>query len=148
MIGPAPQLLAWFATAEPIEEAENEARVRVRNPLRQPDPDYINFVADNRETAFVLAVAYPNLTGLAKEPEPWKAVEKEAVLLVGGRSFPIEGLFPPGPDDRTLRMVFPRVVKASDKAVQFRLYLPGLPFPEREVEFKVKDLMYHGKLAM
>jgi len=26
--------------------------------------------------------------------------------------------------------------------------LGGLDFPEREVEFRVKDLMYHGKLAM
>jgi len=26
--------------------------------------------------------------------------------------------------------------------------LPGLAFPNRETEFRVKDLMYHGKLAM
>jgi hypothetical protein len=39
-------------------------------------------------------------------------------------------------------------VKASDKTVFFRLYLAGLKFPEREVEFRVKDLMYQGKLEM
>ena len=47
-----------------------------------------------------------------------------------------------------LRLVFPRVVKISDKSVLFRLYLGGLTFPEREVEFRVKDLMYQGKLEM
>jgi len=32
--------------------------------------------------------------------------------------------------------------------VLFRLYLPGLALPNRETEFRVKDLLYHGKLAM
>jgi hypothetical protein len=39
-------------------------------------------------------------------------------------------------------------VKPADKTVTFRLYLAGLNFPERELEFRVKDLLYHGKLAM
>jgi hypothetical protein len=39
-------------------------------------------------------------------------------------------------------------VEPTDKNVVFRLYLPGVTFPDREVEFRVKDLMYHGKLAM
>ena len=30
----------------------------------------------------------------------------------------------------------------------FRIYLPGLNFPEREVEFRVKDLMFQGRLEM
>ena len=30
----------------------------------------------------------------------------------------------------------------------FRLYLYGLSFPEREVEFRLKDLVYQGKLEM
>jgi len=44
--------------------------------------------------------------------------------------------------------VFPRVAQPTDKSVIFRLYLPGLPFPDRETEFRIKDLLYHGKLAM
>jgi hypothetical protein len=39
-------------------------------------------------------------------------------------------------------------VKESDKAVDFVLYLAGLPFPERQVEFRVKDLLFHGKISM
>jgi hypothetical protein len=47
-----------------------------------------------------------------------------------------------------LRLIFPRKVEASDKTVLFGLYVPGIAFPEREVEFKVKDLFYQGKLAI
>ena len=57
--GPGPEVLVWLATAQPIEEAESEARLHARNPLRQPDPDYVDFLAANRETAIVLAVQYP-----------------------------------------------------------------------------------------
>jgi hypothetical protein len=147
-LGPAPEVLTWLATAQPIGEAEAEARLHKRNPLRQPDPDYLNFVADNREKAFVLAIGYPTLSGLGKEADAWKTVEKETSMRVGSRSYKVEGLFPPEPSDPVLRLIFPRAVKPSDKAVEFRLYLPGLPFPEREAQFWVKDLSYHGKLTM
>ena len=50
--------------------------------------------------------------------------------------------------DPVLRLIFDREVKPSDKTVTFRMYLPGLNFPEREVEFRVKDLMFQGKLEM
>ena len=119
-----------------------------RNPLSQPDPDYLNFVADNREKVFVLAIGYPTLNGLGKEADAWKTVEKETAMRVGSKSYKVEGLFPPEPSDPVLRLIFPRAVKATDKSVEFRLYLPGLPFPEREAQFWVKDLSYRGKLAM
>jgi hypothetical protein len=147
-LGPSPELLVWLATAQPIEEAESEARLHGRNPLRQPDPDYVEFLSANRETAIVLAVRYPTLSGLAREADAWKRVEKETAMRVGSKSYPVEGLFPPEPSDPVLRLVFPRVVKSGDKSVEFQLYLPGLPFPERQAEFRVKDLTYHGKLAM
>jgi hypothetical protein len=147
-LDPAPRLLLWFATAQPIEEAESEARLHKRNPLRQPDPDYVDFLASNREKIFVLAIEYPTLSGLGKESDAWRQVQKETAMRIGPKSYPVEGLFPPEPSDPVLRLVFPRQVKPTDKSVTFRLYLPGLPFPEREAEFRVKDLTYRGKLAM
>ena len=54
----------------------------------------------------------------------------------------------PTPSDPVLRLIFPREVRTSDKSVLFRLYLPGINFPERDTEFRVKDLMYQGKLEM
>jgi hypothetical protein len=147
-LDPSPGLLIWFATARPIEEAEGEARLRKRNPLAQPDPDYLDFLRDNREQVFVLAVAYPTLSGLGKEAGAWKTVEKETAMRVASKSYRIEGLFPPTPSDPVLRLIFPRNVKPTDKSIDFVFYLPGLPFPEREAQFRVKDLTYHGKLAM
>ena len=69
-------------------------------------------------------------------------------MIIGKKSYPMVGHFPPTPSDPVLRLIFPRAVKATDKTVLFRLYLGGLNFPEREVEFRVKDLAWQGKLEM
>src|SRR5579884_3669024 len=37
-VGPAPEVPVWLATAEPIEEAEGEARLRTRRTEQEPDP--------------------------------------------------------------------------------------------------------------
>src|SRR5579863_822673 len=66
---PGPEVLAWFASAQPMEEAEMEARLHKHDPLRQPDPDYLNYLADNREKIFLLAIGYPTLSGLGKEAD-------------------------------------------------------------------------------
>jgi len=75
-------------------------------------------------------------------------MEEEAVMVIGKKQYHILGYFPPAPSDPVLRLIFPRMAKDRDKSVTFRLYLPGLSFPEREAVFNVKDLMYQGKLAM
>jgi hypothetical protein len=75
-------------------------------------------------------------------------MEEESVMLVGKKRYQIVGHFPPTPSDPVLRLVFPRAVRSTDKSVIFRLYLGGLKFPEREVEFRVKDLVYQGKLEL
>jgi hypothetical protein len=140
-------VLVYLATAAPIEEAETEARVRTKNHLHDLDPDYSYFITQHREDHFVLAIPYTNLSGLGKAEET-KKMEEESVMMIGRKSHPIDGYFPPTPSDPVLRLVFPRVVKPTDKSVLFRLYLPGIDFPDREVEFRVKELMYHGKLEM
>jgi hypothetical protein len=146
-VGPSPAVVVSLATAAPVEEADAEIRLRSKNPPREPDPDYAYFLTQNREDHFVLAIAYPTLAGLGKAVEQ-KRTEEESMMLIGRKRYPIEGYFPPTPSDPVLRLVFPRQLKPTDKSVVFRLYLGGLDFPEREVEFRVKDLMYHGKLAM
>ena len=77
-----------------------------------------------------------------------RRMEEETAMVIGKRRFKIVGHFPPTPSDPVLRLIFPREVKSTDKSVLFRLYLPGLTFPEREAEFRVKDLAYQGKLEM
>lgn len=146
-VGPAPAVLAYLATAAPIEEAEGELRLRSRNPLREPDADYLTYLSENRDKHFVLAVPYFALTRLGKLEE-FRKMEAESVMLVGRKSYKIVGHFAPTPGDPVLRLVFSREVRSADKRVVFRLYLPGVDFPDREVEFQVKDLLYHGKLEM
>ena len=146
-VGPAPNVLVYFATAAPVEEAEAEARLRTRNPLHEPDPDYLDYLRENRDRHFVLAVPYPTLSGLGKADEE-NRMEQESVMLIGRKTYKMVGHFPPTPSDPVLRMVFARELQASDKSVTFRLYLPGVNFPDREIEFRVKDLMYHRKLEM
>jgi hypothetical protein len=146
-VGPAPKLRVWLATAEPVEEAEAEARLRTRHTEKEPDPDYAAYVTENRVDAFVLAIGYPTLKDLGHADED-RRMERECQMIVGRKTYSIIGHFPPTPSDPVLRLVFPRMVKPSDKTVAFRLYLAGLAFPERELEFRLKDLRYHGKLAM
>jgi hypothetical protein len=146
-IGPAPEIVVYFATARPIEDAEAELRVRTRNPLREPDPDYAAYLSENRDKNLVLAIPYPKLTGLGKAEEEQK-LEKESVMVIGRKTYHMIGHFPPTPSDPVLRLVFPRETQPTDKRVTFRLYIPGIEFPDREAEFEVKELIYHGRLEM
>jgi hypothetical protein len=145
--GRDPEVLVYLATAAPIEEAEAELRLRTRKTLAEPDPDYADFLRLNRETVLVLAIPWAEPLRFGTEAER-KRMEDESVMIVSRKTFPLVGHFPPSQSDPVLRLVFPREVKPADKSVLFRLYLPGIPFPEREVEFRTKDLMYHGKLEM
>jgi hypothetical protein len=145
-LGPTP-LVVYLATAAPIEDAEAEERRRGHSTSPRPDFDYADYVRLHREEILVLAVPYPTNTGFGT-PDAQHRMEEQSEMRTGGRSYKLLGHFPPAQDDPVLRLVFPRRVQISDKSILFRLYLPGLPFPEREAEFRVKDLTYRGKLEM
>lgn len=148
--GPDPAVVVYLATAAPVEMAEAELRLRIKkntSRLPEPDPDYIDYLRENRQNQFVLAIAYPTLRGLGKAEES-KQMENDSVMVIGRKTYHFTGHFPPTPSDPVLRLIFDREVKGTDKTVSFRLYLPGLSFPERDVEFRVKDLMFQGKLEM
>jgi hypothetical protein len=145
--GQNPEVLVYLATAAPIEEAEAELRLRTKHPLAEPDPDYADFLRLNRDKVLVLAIPWSQPARFGSEAER-KRMEEESVMIAGRKTYPLVGHFPPTQSDPVLRLVFPREAKPADKSVLFRLYLPGVPFPERETEFRIKDLMYHGKLEM
>jgi hypothetical protein len=146
-VGPDPRVLVYLATAGPIEDAEEEARLRTKDPLPEPDPDYLDYLREHRAEHFVLAIPDVTLDGL-RQPGEERRMEEETQMVVGGKTYRMIGHFPPTEADPVLRLVFPREAQPSDKSVVFRLYLPGVTFPNRETEFRIKDLMYHGKLAM
>jgi hypothetical protein len=148
--GSSPEVTVYFATAAPMERAETELRRRLKNGGQrspEPDPDYTEYVRDHREENLVLAIAYPTLAGQGEARES-KRMEEESVMIIGKKTYHMAGHFPPTSSDPVLRLIFPRAIQATDKTVLFRLYLNGLNFPEREIEFRVKDLMWRGKLEM
>lgn len=145
--GPGEEVVVYLATAAPIEDAEGELRLRTRNTLAEPDPDYADFLRLNRANVLVLAIPWDQPLRFGTEAERKRMVE-ESVMIAGRKTFQLVGHFPPNQSDPVLRLVFPREVKPTDKSVLFRLYLPGISFPEREVEFRTRDLRYHGKLEM
>ncbi len=146
-VGPDPAVLVYFATARPIEAAEGELRLRRKNTLAEPDPDYLTYLSAHRDNHFVLAIPYGSLRRLGKEEEE-KRMEEESVMLINRKRYHMVGHFPPVPSDPVLRLVFPREIQPTDRRVIFRLYVPGIDFPDREVEFTPRDMMYHGKLAV
>jgi len=153
-ISPPPTMQAVLATAKPVEEAEAElSRRGLGDPLagtgpsQAPDVDYLDYIREHRPDQFVLAIPYSNLAGFAEAAEE-RHLEEETVMRLGRRRIPMTGHFPPTPSDPVLRLVFPRAATRSDKSVAFDLYLPGVPHPARMVEFRVKDLLYHGNLEM
>ena len=59
-------MIVYLATAAPIEHAEAELRLRLKNkPAAVPelDPDYLEYLRDHREQNLVLAITYPTLSG-------------------------------------------------------------------------------------
>jgi hypothetical protein len=74
-------------------------------------------------------------------------MQDESIMKVGRKKYQMVGHFPPTPSDKFLRLVYPRVVTAADKSVIFELYLPGNG-PYHEAEFRVRDMLYKGKLEM
>jgi hypothetical protein len=152
-VTPQPLMVAMFATAKPVEDAIAELERRRRsNPitggrLAEPDIDYIDYVKRHRDEHFVLAVPYVTLAALGEAQEE-KRMETQCTMRVGKRQYHLLGHFPPTPSDPVLRLIFPRVAKPEDKSVSFDLYVPGITHPNRMVEFRVKEMMYKGKLEM
>jgi len=141
----------YLATAAPMDRAERERERReAKGHVPVDDPlvaDYRSWLEEHRATQVVLAVGVTKTDVLADEHEI-RRMENECAMRVGKKKFKMTGHFPPSPRDPYLRLAFPREVQATDKSVVFDLYLPGVPIPYREVEFKVKDLLVNGKLEM
>ena len=147
MVGPDPALRVFLPMAEPMEQADAERRARSKKPLPLLDPDYLDYIRDNREKVIVLAISYYGLAGMSNAQEN-KRMEVESEMKIGRKSYQILGHFPPTTADPVLRLVFPRAVRPGDKEVEFKLYIPGVSYPERDASFFVKDLMFHDKLEM
>jgi hypothetical protein len=111
------------------------------------DTEYRLWLEDNIARQIIVAVRIPHITDFTDGAQT-KRMEDECIMHAGRKKFKMTGNFPPTQRDPYLRIAFPREVQASDKAVTFELYVPGITPPYRTVEFKVKDMVVNGKLEM
>ena len=154
-VAAAPAVEVFLATAAPIELAwkERDRRMRLRRgpgPVAPENPgalEYRLWLEDNRATQIVLAIHILNNRGFLDEHEV-RRMEEESVMHAGKKKIRMTGSFPPSETDPYLRLAFPRQVDLSDKTLSFDLYLPGVPAPFRNAEFKLKDMVSAGKLEL
>jgi hypothetical protein len=142
--GVAPGVQLYLATATPLREAEAEiARRRKISPdlLRE---EYEAFLREEGTKSIVLAVYAPDLASFA-EGDAVRHIQNESALKIGRKRLKMTGHFPPTASDPYLRIVFPRPETADAKALSFEIYVPGIPSPYRQAEFRLKDLVYKGK---
>jgi hypothetical protein len=145
----------FIASARPIREAEAERNRReferekhhkaaVEDPTAE---EYADFLRENEGKYIVLAVPVSDRRTLAI-PSELKRMEQQCVLRVGKKKYRITGHFPPSPSDGFLRLVFPRAVTEADRTLRFELYIPAVSDPYRFAEFRVRDMMYKGRLEL
>jgi hypothetical protein len=143
MVEPEPAVQVYLATARPLQEAEAELARRREKPLNE---EYVDYLAQEGANKLIVAIAYRDLTAL-EDSEEAHYMEEESVMVVGRQTYKMEGHFPPVPSDPFLRLVYPRVATERDKTITFELYLPGYG-PYHKAEFRVREMMYKGKLEM
>jgi len=145
----AASVVAYLATAAPMEQAERE-RARRSKKKTAPDPmaeEYRLWLEDNRASQIVVAIPVADARAFADAQET-RHMDQECAMRIGRKKFKMTGHFPPSPGDPFLRLAFPREVTAADKSVTFELYVPGIAMPFRSVEFRVKDMIVKGKLEI
>lgn len=141
-----PAVRVHVASAAPMREAEAKERQAQRN---RQDPgvnfeEYQELLKDGRYIA--LAVLLRDTIPIADGAEA-KSLERDSLLHIGRRTYKLVTHFPPTPGDPYLRYIFPRDVKPADKALMFDIYIPGIPYPQRHLEFDLREMMYRGKVS-
>ncbi len=144
-----PGVRVYLASAKPMQDAEQEMRRRVKSNVAEyaEDDDYRDFLRENPGKYIVLAVALPDPQALADVRESHR-MEEECRLRIGRRKHNLAGHFPPTPSDPYLRLIFPRTIDSDTKILRFELYLPSVPAPYRNVEYRLQDLLYKGSPEM
>jgi hypothetical protein len=140
--------VGYLATARPMQDAERELTRRRRAKSAPPaDPEYEDFLAQDQGKHIVLAVALSNPAALADAREA-RRMQEESILKVGKKKYKMTGHFPPTPDDPCLRLIYPREIGTNDRSLVFELYLPGVSGTFKTLEFRMKELLYHGQPEM
>ena len=140
-----PAIRAHVASAAPMREAEAKERqaFRTRQDQGASFEDYQEMLATGKfiALAVLLRDAIPTSDGVEA-----RSLEHNSILHVGHRSYKLVTHFPPTAGDPYLRYIFPRAVKPGDKALLFDIYVPGIVYPQRHIEFDLREMKYRGKI--
>lgn len=140
----------FLATARPMRLAEEQARLRSKPANAEmsfTEEEYREFLRTHDGNVIVLAVDLPDRQQLA-DAEETRRMERDSFLKAGRKKLRMIGHFPPSDSDPFLRLVFPREVDSKARGLIFELYLPSVTMPYRMIEFRLKDMVYQGRLEM
>jgi hypothetical protein len=142
-----PEITIYLASAKPMRDAEAERRRRKAIPEDDALREYKSYLEENQDKIIVVAVRIDNKLALLDAAES-RMMEDQSFLRVGKKKYKIQGHFPPSDKDPMLRLIFPRVVRGTDKELNLELYIPGIVGPYRQAAFPLKALVYQGKPEM
>ncbi len=140
----------FILSAEPVAKAAVERNRRNALRSKRQEPDALEeegqaWFDDNKANHVILAVRVGNPVAFSQESEV-RRLEEGCWMHSGRDRVKMSSYFPPSAGDPYLRLAFPRsAVNTGAKTIGFEMYLPGVPGPNRQVEFMMKDLMVDGK---
>ncbi|MCU0245253.1 MAG: hypothetical protein MUC42_01690 [Bryobacter sp.] len=141
-------VIAYLAGAKIVREAEEENLRRVLKEQqyqasREARAEFDEYLAS--EGAKVIVLAVPVDPRGFEDPAETQRMTEETVLKAGRRKLKLSGHFPPTPSDPVVRFIFPREIPSGARALEFEVYLPGVPGPYRRAEFPLKNLVLGGQ---
>ena len=147
---PGPPVVIYLSSAAPMRQAEEEIIRRrfkqkpdVYAAIHEAREEYLAYINEN--AGKVIVVAIPLDANALADASETKRMEAESILRIGKRKWKATGHFPPTPADPVLRLIFPRKVPEGAKEISVEVYLPSLPSPYRNAQFRLKDLMLRGQ---
>ncbi len=147
---PGPPVVIYLSSAAPMRQAEEEIIRRrfkqkpdVYAAIHEAREEYLAYINEN--AGKVIVVAIPLDANALADASETKRMEAESILRIGKRKWKATGHFPPTPADPVLRLIFPREVPEGAKEISVEVYLPSLPSPYRNAQFRLKDLMLRGQ---
>jgi hypothetical protein len=141
-------LTAYVASALPMQQAEEQLlKKRKRNQDGEASlpQDYIDYREESKGKVVILALQLKSWAGLSEVKES-ERMERDTVMVSGGKRIRMNGHFPPTPSDPYLRFIFPRAAKPNQKVLRFEVYIPGDLMPFQEIDFDMRRMIYRGNL--
>ena len=141
-----PPLRIHLASAAPMREAEIRQRQMLRFRI-EPGPNFEDYDELLKQGRYIALTVYLKDPLPASDAAEANSLERDSILHIGRRNYKLITHFPPTTTDPYLRYIFPRDVKSADKSLIFDVYVPGVIYPQRHIEFDLRDMKYRGQPA-